>query len=67
MSFEEQTAKIENLISFIGNTNTGTAVELAEKLGVSRRTLFRDLEYLRGRGCQIDFCQTEKKFKFDKN
>jgi len=67
MSFEEQTARIENLISFIGNTNTGTAVELAKKLGVSRRTLFRDLEYLRGRGNQIDFCHTEKNFKIEKN
>jgi hypothetical protein len=30
MSFEDQTARIENLISLIGSTNLGTADELAE-------------------------------------
>lgn len=65
MSFEEQTARIENLISLIGSTNSGTADELAEKLGVSRRTIFKDLEYLRGRGLQIVFCPTDKRFNLE--
>ena len=66
MNFEEQTARIERLIWFINNSNTGTAEELAKKLGVSRRTIFSDLEYLKGKGHQIIFCQTGKSYLFIK-
>lgn len=66
MSFEEQTARIENLISLISSINSGTANELAGKLSVSRRTIFKDIEYLRGRGLQIVFCQTDKSYRFEK-
>ena len=66
MSFEDQTARIENLISLIGSTNSGTADELAERLGVSRRTIFNDLEYLRGRGLKIVFSPTDKRFIIEK-
>jgi predicted DNA-binding transcriptional regulator YafY len=50
MSFETQTTRIEQLVWLISGTKTGTADELAKKMGVSRRTLFRDLDFLRGRG-----------------
>jgi len=66
MSFEAQTARIENLISLIGSTNSGTAIELAEKMGVSRRTIFKDLEFLRGRGLKIVFSPTDKRFIIEK-
>jgi hypothetical protein len=33
MSFEDQTARIEGLISLISSTNSGTADELAERFG----------------------------------
>ena len=66
MSFEEQTARIEGLINLIGSTNSGTADELAERLGVSRRTIFNDLEYLRGRGLKIVFSPTDKRFIIEK-
>jgi predicted DNA-binding transcriptional regulator YafY len=66
MSFEDQTARIEGLISLIGSTNSGTADELAERLGVSRRTIFNDLEYLRVRGLKIEFSPTDKRFIIEK-
>jgi len=66
MSFEDQIARIENLISLIDSTKTGTADELAERLGVSRRTIFKDLEYLRGRGLKIVFSATDKRFIIEK-
>jgi predicted DNA-binding transcriptional regulator YafY len=66
MSFEEQTARIERLISLITNSNTGTAEEIAKKLGVSRRTIFSDLEYLKGKGLKITFCPFEKSYLFIK-
>ena len=66
MSFEEQTARIESLISLIGSTKTGTAVEPAKKLGVSRRTIFKDIEFLRGSGLQIVFSLSDASYRFEK-
>ena len=67
MSFEEQTARIERLICLIDCTQTGTAEELAKKVGVSRRTLFRDFDFLKGKGLQIVFNHLDKSFKFETN
>ena len=67
MSFEEQTARIEQLVWLINSTKTGTADELAKKMGISRRTLFRDLDFLKGKGLQIVFCHIDKSFKVEKN
>ena len=50
MSFEQQTARIERLIRLIDSSSTGTAEELAKEMGVSRRTIFYDFEFLRGKG-----------------
>jgi len=66
MSFEEQTVRIELLISMIGSSKTGTADELAEKLGVSRRTIFNDFDFLKGRGYQIVFCHAVNSYHFEK-
>jgi len=66
MSFEQQTARIERLIELIDSTNTGTSVELAKKLCVSRRTIFKDLEYLRNKGSQITYKQSVNSYLFEK-
>ncbi len=65
MSYEEQTARIERLFLLIDRTNTGTAKELAKKLGVSRRTIFNDLDFLKGRGCQILYNHTSGNYLFE--
>ena len=66
MSFEEQTARIERLICLIDSSRTGTAEDMARILGVSRRTIFKDLDYLKGRGLQTIFSQTNKTYCFEK-
>lgn len=66
MSFEEQTARIEYLISLIENFNTGKAENLAMKLGVSRRTVFSDLEFLKGKGYVIVYNRTVGSYLFEK-
>lgn len=53
-SFETQAARIEQLILLIDSGNAGIADELANKLGVSRRTIFKEFDYFKGRGLQIN-------------
>ena len=67
MSFEQQAARIERLIGLIHSSNTGTAEELAKKLCVSRRTIFYDFEFLKGKGHQIFFCYLDSSYCFKKN
>jgi predicted DNA-binding transcriptional regulator YafY len=65
MSFEEQTLRIERLIWLINCNNTGTAEELAKRLGVSRRTVFNDLDFLKGKGYPIFFSHTAESYLFE--
>ena len=65
MSFEEQTSRIERLIWLINSNNTGTAEELAKRLGVSRRTVFNDLDFLKGKGYPIFFSHTTESYLFE--
>ena len=67
MSFEEQTLRIERLILLINCTKTGSAKELSIKLGVSRRTIFNDIEFLKGKGYSISFCHVENSYRFEKS
>jgi len=66
MTFVQQAARIERLIGLIDSSSTGTAEELAKKLSVSRRTIFKDLEYLRNRGSQIIFKRSVNSYLFEK-
>jgi len=66
MSFEERTTRIELLIGMIERSNTGSAKELARKLGVSRRTVFNDIEFLRGKGFPIVFNLWNTSYRFEK-
>jgi predicted DNA-binding transcriptional regulator YafY len=67
MSFEEHAARIERLIGMIEKSDTRTAEELARKLGVSRRTFFNDLEFLRIKGYQIGFSLSDSNYYFKEN
>ena len=67
MSFEQQAARIERLIGLIDKSKTGTAEELAKKLSVSRRTVFYDFDFLKGKGYQIFFCYEYCSYRFEKN
>jgi predicted DNA-binding transcriptional regulator YafY len=65
MSFEQQTSRIERLIWLINCNNTGTAEALAKKLSVSRRTVFNDLDFLKGKGYPIIFSHTADSYLFE--
>jgi len=65
MSFEQQTLRIERLIWLINCSNTGTAEVLARKLSVSRRTVFNDLDFLKGKGYSIVFSHIADSYLFE--
>jgi biotin operon repressor len=66
-SYKDYDKRIEILKQSILDSKTGNPDELAEKLGISRRTVFRNLEALRDKGNDIRFskirntyyCKTE--------
>jgi len=66
MIYEKQTARIERLIRLINYSDTGTAEELAYKLGVSRIIIFNDLEFLKAKGYQIVFCREANSYQIEK-
>jgi biotin operon repressor len=50
----EQFARLDQLIRLKA---TGTPKQLAEKIGISRRQLLRDIAQLKARGFPIDYCK----------
>jgi len=44
---------------------TGTAIEFALKLGISRKTLFRLLKYLREKGANIKYCRYRRSYYYE--
>lgn len=66
MKIDEQAERIERLIRLLNFSDTGTADELARKLCVSRHTILKDLEYMKGKGYQIVFSRMHKSYQFVK-
>lgn len=66
MSFEEQTARLERLICLINYSYTGKAEKIARKLGVSRRTIFNDLEFLKAKGYAIVYSHIARSYVLEK-
>jgi len=64
MAYEEYCRKMESLQHYIKRECTGNANEFAEKIGVSRRTLFNYLETLRIDGEEIEYCRFRKTYFF---
>ena len=62
MSNQNHYLKIHQLVDLLESNYPGTAEEIAEKLFVSRRTLFRYLEELRDRGAKIEYCKYKKTY-----
>ena len=58
-------AKLNYLTELIAKENTGNAQELAERLQVSRRTLFRYLEDLKIMGAEISYSKKQNSYVFD--
>ncbi len=59
-TFEAYMYRMDKLQYEIRKKHTGSASDLARKLNISRRTLFKDIEYLRDRGALIKYCRHRK-------
>lgn len=57
MPFREQIALLRRLDYFIQRKVSGTPMEIANRLGVSRSSLFRYLDELRNFGAEISYCR----------
>jgi predicted DNA-binding transcriptional regulator YafY len=56
---------IERIDLLIRLKATGIAKEYAQKLCISRRTLFRWLDYLRETGKPVKYCRYRKAYYYD--
>jgi biotin operon repressor len=65
MKYEEHSLKMEDLKHYLKLKCTGHADELAEKLGVSRHTVFNYLGILRDLGCHIHYDADRGSYCFD--
>ena len=64
MTYDEFRRRIENMQAQIKREGTGDPNEFANELGISRRTLFYDLERLRDEGAIIKFSRSRKTYYF---
>ena len=62
MSYSDYFEKLFYLVDLLNQENTGSADILAEKLNVSRRTVFRYLDDLRLKGAVIGFSKSKKTY-----
>lgn len=67
MSYSEYRKKLSFLNDLLKQGYTGTAEDLAWKLNVSRRTVFRYLDELRINGAIIGYSKTKKTYYFKNN
>jgi biotin operon repressor len=63
--YEEILHLIERADRLIHLKATGTAEEFANKLGISRETLFRLLKYLRSTGYNIKYCKYRRAYYYE--
>ena len=62
MSYDDYFNRMEALQHYIKKECTGDAAELADKIGVSRRTVFFYLEKLRDKGDDIKYSRPRKTY-----
>ena len=62
MSNQNYVLKMAQLVGFLKNEVGGTADQLAEKMNISRRTMFRYLEELRDIGAEIEYCRENNSY-----
>jgi biotin operon repressor len=67
MTFIEQLELLQRIDAFINRKGTGTAAEFAERLKVSRRSIFNYLDTLRRLGAEIDYCEHKQSYFYRDN
>ncbi len=63
MKFIEYQEKIEIILKLAKYSNTGTPKELANKLKISERTVYRLIQNLNDQNFKIDFCRKSKSYQ----
>lgn len=64
MAYFEFIDRLKKLDLLLRNEVTGTSAELANKLGVSRRTIFDYIDILKSKGAEIKFSRSKKTFYY---
>jgi biotin operon repressor len=62
MTFIEHLELLERMDAVINRKGTGNATELAQRLKVSRRSVFNYLDTLRRLGADIDYCEHRQSY-----
>ena len=66
MTFLEKLRAIERMDQLIKLKATGSAKELANKMSVSRSTVYEIIEVMKNMGAEIAYCSTRKSYYYQK-
>lgn len=67
MTFLERLELLDRMDGLIRRKATGTADDLAQKLGVSRRSVFDMLTTMKAMDAQISFCNNRKSYYYEES
>jgi len=65
MNFLKQIERLKLLNKLIAQESTGTPEELANRLGLSKRQLYNQLESLKCLGVKIGYCKKQKTYYYE--
>lgn len=64
-SFLRRHSRLLRMAELIDADSTTEPDDIARKLGIGRRTLYRDLDLLRRAGIRLVFCREENRYRLD--
>jgi len=67
MYYEETIRRIEKIDYLIRKKGTGNAAKLAERLGVSRASVYEYIDFMRQKGAPIKYNQSRQTFYYDQD
>lgn len=67
MYYEETIRRIEKIDYLIRKKGTGNAAKLAERLGVSRASVYEYIDFMRQKGAPIKYNQSRQTFYYDED
>ena len=62
MAFIKKLKLLERIDALVARKGTGSAEDLADKLGICRSSIFNHLDTLRQFGAEIDYCKFKKSY-----
>lgn len=65
MKLEQDKERLDRVVKLARKKATGRHCELAEKLGISERSVYRIIGALKDSGVKIRYCKTIKSFVID--